>query len=737
MRIPASTYRLQFNKEFKFNNAAGIISYLSLLGITDIYASPVMKARKGSMHGYDIVDQNQINPEVGTDDEFNSLIEELHKEKMGWIQDIVPNHMAYSYENQMLIDLFENGSSSRYYNFFDIEWTLYHGRSQQKVLAPVLGKFYQAALENGEIKLNYDQEGFFINYFSNRFPLKMESYADLLSFNLNKLKNKLGKNHADVIKYLGVLYILKSLPSAEQLDERYDQIKFVKGMLWEIVNDNKEIKVSLDETIKTYNGVPGIPESFNLLDNILMQQHYRLAFWRVANEEVNYRRFFNISDLISLRMENEETFNRTHSMILKLIKENKVNGLRIDHVDGLYDPPGYLHLLRSRAKDVYLIVEKILDLDESLPNDWEIEGTTGYDFTNYVNGIFCRRENEKKFSAIYRKFTRIESKLEDIKISKKRLIIETRLAGELDRLALYIEDISSRDRYGIDITRNGLKSALKELLSFFPVYRTYISKETYRKADRKYISYVVEKVKEENPQLINELNYIGNLLLMNYGEHFTEKQKEDSLDFIMRFQQLTGPLMAKGFEDTTLYIYNRFIPLNEVGGDPGSFGISRNKFHRFNIERAKHWPNSLNATSTHDTKRGEDVRARLNVLSELPDEWNLKLKNWSRFNKKYKTHLNTGFYPDSNDEYFIYQTIIGSFPLSKDNPGDYINRIKEYMIKAVREAKIHSSWSRPQEQYEKAVTSFVEKILTESGENNFLKDFLDFHKKVSYYGIFN
>jgi (1->4)-alpha-D-glucan 1-alpha-D-glucosylmutase len=738
MYIPKSTYRLQFNSGFKFSDAEGIIDYLGKLGISDIYASPVMKARKGSMHGYDIVDPNQFNPEIGTQDDFNSLTEVLKSKSMGWIQDIVPNHMAYSHENQMLIDLFENGSLSRYYNFFDIEWTLYHGRSQQKVLAPFLGKSYQAALESGELKLNYDSEGFYINYFGNRFPLKMESYGDVLSYNFGKVKNKLGKNHPDIIKYLGILYMLKSFPAGEeQIDERYDQIKFIKGMLWEIYNRNKEIKVFVDETLKVYNGIPGIPESFNILDNLLMQQHYRLAFWKVANEEVNYRRFFNISDLISLRIENEETFNRIHSMVFKLIKENKINGVRVDHVDGLYDPEGYLNRLRDRLKEAYIIVEKILDFNESLPISWKIEGTTGYEFLNYVNGIFCRREHGKKFNSIYKKFTQANTPLEELTISKKKLIIETRLAGELERLALFIENISGRDRYGIDLTRNGLKSALIELLANFPVYRTYINKENYSEADRKYVTYVVEKLKAENPQLINEFIYIGNLLLMNYGDHFTREQKESSLDFIMRFQQLTGPLTAKGFEDTALYIYNRFISLNEVGGSPNYFGLNKKKFHDFNIKRLKHWPHSMNATSTHDTKRGEDTRARLNVLSEMPDEWNSKLKLWSRLNKKFKTNRNSNFYPDNNDEYFIYQALLGSFPFPGNDLEDFKTKVKEYIIKAVREAKVHTTWSRPNRQYEDASTSFIDKILSHSENNNFLNDFSEFAKKISFYGVFN
>ncbi|MGE5402669.1 MAG: malto-oligosyltrehalose synthase [Ignavibacteriales bacterium] len=737
MHIPDSTYRLQFNSSFGFNDAREIIDYLAGLGIKDIYASPILKAVKGSMHGYDVVDPNQLNPELGTTDDFDQLIQECRSYNMGWLQDVVPNHMAYSSENQMIVDLLENGPNSRFYNFFDIEWNHPHASVRQRILAPFLGKFFQDVLEGGELILRYDSEGFYVNYYDNRFPMKMESYVDILSFRLNALTNKLGKNHPDVIKYLAVLYILRSLPPAEEMDERYSQIKFVKGMLYELYTGNEDIKVFIDESLKIYNGRKDVPESFNLLEKLLSEQHFRLAFWKVANEEINYRRFFNISGLISLRMENEDVFNRIHSLILNLVKDGQVNGLRIDHVDGLYDPTSYLKKLRDRIPDQYLVVEKILELREDLPTEWPVEGTTGYEFTNYVNGIFCKSANEKEFNSIYQKFTKLNTPYERIVAEKKRLIIQTRMAGEVERLAFLVEAVSSSDRYGIDITMHGLKRALEEIFTYFPIYRTYINKDYYTERDRKYLEEIFHKVSRANPRLINEYNYIFNLLMLRFREHFTEEQKDKALDFVMKFQQLTGPLMAKGFEDTALYVYNRLISLNEVGGNAGRFGIPVEEFHEFNLKRSLQWPHTLNTTSTHDTKRGEDVRARINVLSELPDEWESRIKTWSKLNNHLKKELHGEIVPDKNDEYFLYQTLIGSFPNTEEDYAIYAARIKEYMVKAVREAKVHTAWIKPDEEYESAYMEFIEKILVFSDENGFLKDFIPFQKKIAHYGALN
>ena len=735
MHIPKSTYRLQFNSSFGFKAASGTTDYLSELGISDIYASPVFKSKIDSSHGYDVVEPNQLNPQLGTDEEFDFLAGKVKKNGMHWLQDFVPNHMAYNVQNRMLIDLLENGSNSGYAGFFDIDWEHHHAGMKGRILAPFLGKFYQEALENGEIKLRYDEEGLSINYYETRLPIKIESYADVFSFRLDKLRNKLGRNEPDFIRFMGTLFAIKSLPSAEEIDERYNQIKFIKGILWELYIYNNSIKDFIDENLKIFNGIKGMPESFDLLDNLLSQQYFRISFWKVANEEINYRRFFNVNELISLRVENEEVFNRIHSLVFKLCREEKISGLRIDHIDGLYDPSDYLKNVRDRNKDIYLVVEKILEFEENLPTFWPVQGTTGYDFLNFLNEIFCQRKNNYRLTAFYNKFTEQNKTYEQIVIEKKRLIIQTRMAGDVENLAILIEEISSKDRFGVDVTLHGIKEALEEILTHFPVYRTYISGSKNRRTDKKYLSEVIEKVKKENQLLTKEFQYIGSLLTKDFGEKFTTEQKDKSLNFLMKFQQLTGPIMAKGFEDTVLYVFNRLISLNEVGSSPDKFGITLNEFYNFNKKRFLNWRFTINATSTHDTKRGEDVRARINVLSEIPDEWIKKVRLWNKINVKFKKSRNGYLMPDKNLEYFIYQTLIGSFPFNPDDTGDYLNRIKQYLVKSMREAKEHSSWTRPDAEYESAALTFTGNILNSNSE--FYNDFSSFRKKIAFYGVYN
>lgn len=733
--VPCSTYRLQLNSDFKLKQVSEIINYLEELGISDIYSSPISRARKGSTHGYDVAEHNQINPEIGTYEELVKISAELQLRKLGWIQDIVPNHMAYSYENTMLIDLFENGQNSRYNGFFDIEWNHPFSSVRQRVLAPFLGKHYRDVLENGELVLSYDKEGFNVNYYESKFPLKLESYAELLSFRIKKIRNKLGRNHPDIIKYLGILYMLKSLPSAEDIDERYDQIKFIKAMLWELYESNQEIKVFIEETLKIYNGEKGLPDSYNLLDSLLAEQHFRFAFWKVATQEINYRRFFTVNELISLKMEKEETFNRTHSLLFKLYKERIINGFRIDHIDGLYNPQMYLNRLRDRAKNAYIIVEKILELSEELPEEWPVDGTTGYEFINNLNGLFCRTDTRDQFSRIYAKYTGVVEPYAQIVARNKKLFIQKRMAGEVEQLAFIIEAISSKDRYGIDITMHGIKEALEEILTYFPVYRTYINDFQISDRDKNYIEEVLRIVKKQNSYLEMEYNYIGKLLLLNLREHFTEEQKNKALDFVMKFQQLTGPLMAKGFEDTTLYVYNRFISLNEVGGNPDKFGISKEEFHDFNVKKLSSWPHALITTSTHDTKRGEDVRARLNVLSEIPDEWENKIKTWMKINSVHRKRGDG--YPSRNDEYFLYQALVGTYPFENNYDDTFITRVKEYLIKSSREAKVYTSWLQPNAEYETAISAFAEKILDRENNKKFFDEFIAFQKKIASYGIYN
>lgn len=738
MKIPLSTYRLQFNPDFQFKEAQEIVGYLAELGISDIYASPIFKARKGSTHGYDVVDFNQINPEIGGAKAFEDLIQEVKHHGLGWLQDFIPNHMAYDDENQMLVDLLENGNASAFFDYFDIEWEHPYEYIKGKILAPFLGEFYGTCLENGEIKLRYDEEGLFVEYYDWRLPLKIESYTTVLTYNLGELKKKLKRNHPDFIKFLGVLYVIKNLPSSrEELRERYDQIHFIKIELRGLYSKNKKIKKFIDENIKTFNGEEGRSESFNLLDNLLSEQLFRLSFWKVATEEVNYRRFFTINGLISLRMENEKVFRTMHELILKLIKEGKVTGLRIDHIDGLYNPTAYLKRLKDKAGDIYLIVEKILALKEELPDFWPVQGTTGYDFLNYVNELFCDRKNKRKLDLIYSRFIGYKIDYQDLVRSKKWLIIDKHMIGDVDRLARLMKSISGRDRHGSDLTLYGLKKALVEFLVLFPVYRTYVCNEVFGQWDRSNISATIKEAKELKPGLSYELNFIEKFLLLEFGEYLTEEEKGEWIDFIMKFQQITGPLMAKGFEDTTLYIYNRLVSLNEVGGDPHTFGISEDDFHGFNKKKYRFWPHAMNTTSTHDAKRGEDVRARINVLSEIPDEWGGNLKKWSRLNLRKRKVPKRKPAPDKNDEYLLYQTLIGVFPFEQEHRDTFVERIKEYMIKAVREAKIHTAWIKPDTEYEELLTSFIDKILHKSEQNRFLTAFVPFQKKVAYYGIFN
>jgi (1->4)-alpha-D-glucan 1-alpha-D-glucosylmutase len=737
MDIPSATYRLQLQKDFGFAQLREIVDYLHALGISHVYASPMFMARPGSMHGYDVVDPNRINPEIGTREEFDRLSDHLRRRGIGWVQDIVPNHMAYDCRNRMLMDVLENGRNSMYADFFDIEWDHPVESLRGKVLAPSLGKFYGAALEDGELVLRYDEAGLAVYYFDQRFPISPESYGQVLTPNLAQFRRKLGRNHPDLIKLLGVIYSMKNLPSAEESRERADQIVFIKSMLWELYNSNSEIKTLIDENIAALNGRPGEPESFNALDQLLSQQAYRLSFWKVASEEINYRRFFNINELISLRMEDPRVFDETHALVLQLVSEGKINGLRIDHIDGLYDPLAYLTRLRGKSGDSYIVVEKILDLDEQLPRNWPVAGTTGYEFTDYVAEIFCQRENEEKFSQLYTRFARFDPVYADLVTDKKRLIIGKYMAGDVDRLANLLKRVSSRDRFGGDITLYGLKRALVEVLAFFPVYRTYVTAENFSDEDRHRIQSLMAKTKELNPGLIHELSFIEKFLLLDYGEHVRDEEKAGWVRFVMRLQQLTGPLMAKGFEDTTLYIYNRLISLNEVGGNPSRFGLTLDEFHRFNEERQRDWPHCMNATATHDTKRGEDARARIDVLSEMPDQWEEHITKWHEINRRHKQLVKGREFPDRNDEYFLYQSLVGSWPVTEDDSSDFTERVKAYIIKAVREAKVHTEWLKPDAIYEEAFTSFIDKILAPAESNEFLSEFTRFAGRAAFFGALN
>ncbi|MCT7985028.1 malto-oligosyltrehalose synthase [Laspinema sp. A4] len=737
MRIPKATYRIQFNSKFQFTDAEKIVNYLADLGISDIYASPIFKARQGSTHGYDVVDPNQINPELGPPEAFESLIKKVQEKDLGWVQDIVPNHTAYDSENVMLMDVLENGASSDYFDYFDIAWNAPYGDISEGVLAPLLGNFYQECLENGEIQLQYDATGLTVQYYSLKLPIRIESYVSFLTHNLGTLRRTLGRNHPEFIKLLGILYLLKSIPAETKGRERYDQLTFVKGLLWELYDQNRDICQFIQDNLKEFNGTPGIPESFNLLEELLREQVYRLTFWKVGAEEINYRRFFTVNELISVRVETLRVFHDTHHLITKLVKEGKFTGVRIDHIDGLYDPQQYLQRLREKLGDIYITVEKILEMAEIMPSNWPIQGTSGYDFMNRLNGLFCNRNNQDRFSEIYGKFTGLNHSYKDLFFEKKHLIVDRNMAGDADNLAHLLKSIANQSREGRDFTLYSLKRALVEVLVAFPVYRTYINGEGVSSRDRHYIQEVIDQAKELLPLQGKELEFIEKLMLLENADYLTEEEREQRLYSVMRIQQWTGPLMAKGIEDTLFYVYNRLVSLNEVGGDPAQFGLTLDEFHEFNTQQKDSWIHKMNATSTHDTKRGEDVRARINVLSEIPDEWEQQITSWREINQGHKTKLPDKVVPTANDEYFFYQTLLGAFPFAESEYSEFIQRVKDCSIKSVREAKLHTAWLRPDTAYEEGFLAFIDAVMQPSPENQFLQKFQPFQEKIAAYGVYN
>lgn len=799
-RIPVATYRLQFNYRFRFTNAKEIIHYLYDLGISDIYASPYFKAKKGSLHGYDIVDPNTLNHEVGTEDEYDELIDELRKYGMGQILDIVPNHMCVSTEdNVWWMDVLENGISSTYAKFFDIDWEPVKKELRNKFLLPILGDQYGKVLENQELKLTFEEGAFFVNYYDYKLPIRPRTYTYILKYRLEELEKSLTGDKQQLIEFLSIITALSHLPPytekhIEKLKERYREKNITKGRLLKLYKESSDLRAFIDENVKIFNGIKGEPRSFDLLDKLLGKQLYRLSHWRVATEEINYRRFFDINELASIRMEDAIVFREIHKLIFRLIREGKVTGLRVDHPDGLYNPSEYFQrlqrgcflqlrlshlgmvkenissdILESLGEDIpnqntdieseilkqcddtlssdptykpfYIVGEKILIKDERMPEDWPIFSTTGYVFLNTLNGIFVEAENVKAFDDIYTRFIKAKVIFQDIIYEKKKLIMYVAMASEINTLGHYLNRLSEKYRHTRDFTLNSLIAAIVEVIAFFPVYRTYASPTGINDRDRRYVELAVSKAKRKHPAISGSIfDFLKDVLLLNYPEDFGYADKKEWADFVMRFQQITGPVMAKGLEDTAFYIYNRLVSLNEVGGNPDKFGTSLETFHGKNIERIKFWPNALIATSTHDAKRSEDVRARINVLSEIPDEWKKCLINWRKLNKKKKPIIGGQGVPDSNEEYLLYQTLLGAWPIGSIDESEFDvfkKRIKDYMLKALREAKVNTSWISPNTLYEDALAIFVEKIMDNKSDNQFLKDFEAFQKKVSHYGMFN
>ena len=751
-RVPAATYRFQFHHGFRFDAAKALVPYLHDLGITDLYSSPFFKARRRSIHGYSVTNPLAINPELGTRAAFNALARTLKARRMGLLLDIVPNHMALSQDNPWWQDVLEDGPASPYAIFFDINWHPPHGILDGKVLQPILGESYGQTLEGQEMKLALEEQGFSVRYYDQKFPLDPKTYNLILSHRLDDLTRELGEGDPAILSLRGLITLIDYLPprtvsSNSKLQERQRQKDVLKKNLWLHYQGNPAIKKFLDDNLAIFNGKKGDPNSFNLLDRLLRLQPYRLASFRVALDLINYRRFFSVNDLIGLRVEDPKVFEASHALMFSLVKDGRITGLRVDHIDGLFDPEGYLRRLQDRVAAVaqapdageqkfYLVVEKILAEDETIPASWPVAGTTGYDHLDRVNGLFVEPQGYRQIKRIYARFTHCEGDLADVVYDKKKLLLETQFGGEVEALGHRLAVLAEQDRQARDVSKNDLQAVLKEFIAGLDCYRTYIRSFAVPPPDQAFLEEDLAEVRRKNPNLNPvALDFVRRVLFLEFPPNLPEDQKKAWLHFVMRWQQFTGPIMAKGFEDTALYVYNPLVSLNEVGGSLNA--VSPEDLHRFNQQRQRLIPHGLNATSTHDTKRGEDVRTRIAVLSEMPEAWEACLKRWSAFHRSKKLLVGGIAVPDRNQEYFLYQTLIGAWPLFEKQMADFKERIKVYVVKAAREGKINTGWIKPNLEHENALTAFVEAVLDEHNNQEFLEDFKAVQADLAYCGALN
>jgi (1->4)-alpha-D-glucan 1-alpha-D-glucosylmutase len=760
---PSATYRLQLNKSFTFEDAANLVDYLDELGITDIYASPFLMARPGSLHGYDVTDQSRFNPEIGDEASFLRLSESLQRRKMGLIADVVPNHMCITHpSNVWWWDVLENGPSSPFSRFFDIDWHPPKEELVNKVLLPTLGDQYGRILENQEIQIGYGDGQFHVCVYETPLPLAPGTWTMLLEPAVAKLREKLGAEHEHVAELESIVTALGHMPGHTETDdakirERQREKEIVKRRLSGLLEVSAEAKEAIDASLAEINGRRGEPRSFDRLERLLESEAYRLSFWRVAMDEINYRRFFDINDLAAIRVEDAEVFSAVHKLIFELVRQGHIRGLRVDHPDGLFEPEKYFRFLQDACKawsaasngkngtnrTFYIVAEKILSGNEPLRTDWAVEGTTGYGFLNLVNGLFVDQTKERAFQQLYRRFTGWTTVFEDLVCESKRLILQVAMSSELNVLARRLDHISEQHRWSRDFTLESLRDALREVLAAFPVYRTYVSSDQTEvdAQDRRQVNTAIREAKLRNPAISESVfDFIQSVLLLEHPNGVDDAQRTEWKMFTMRFQQLSSPVMAKGVEDTAFYRYYPLASLNEVGGDPARFGVSVNAFHRRNLIRREVWPNGMSASSTHDTKRGEDVRARINVLSETPGEWYRAIRRWRDLNRSAKTRVADRHAPDANEEYLLYQTLVGTWPLYPMNPEEhetYVRRIEGYMQKALHEAKVHTSWVNPNGEYEKAVSKFVERVLEPSPGNVFLQELRQFQAPIARAGLYN
>jgi (1->4)-alpha-D-glucan 1-alpha-D-glucosylmutase len=741
--IPRATYRLQFNRDFTFQDATEIIPYLAALGISHIYASPYLRARPGSTHGYDIIDHNHLNPEIGTPEDFDRMVETLHRHGMGQILDLVPNHMGVmGADNAWWMDVLENGESSNFAEFFDIDWQPLKDELQGKVLVPVLDDQYGTVLDRGELKLAFDPEKgeFCIWYHQNRFPIDPREYPQLLTPPESRKAEFEG--NADVLELQSLISSFGHLPgrtaaSAEMKAERNRDKEIHKRRLVDLCSRAPLVVEIIQANVSRFNGVAGDNATFNELHELIKAQAFRLAYWRVAADDINYRRFFDINELAGLRMENPAVFDATHQFVMTLLREGKVNGFRIDHPDGLFDPAEYFQRIRA-GNPGYLVVEKILSRDETLRSDWAVDGTTGYDFSNVVNGLFVDQGAATKIGRTYRGFLGEHLDFRKVLYECKTMVMETALTSELNVLANLLSRIALANRHTCDFTVNGLREALIDIVGHFSVYRTYLTETSKSDEDRWYIDNAVNAAKSQSDaQDTSVYDFVRQVLQIGDDDKTGGFYRRVFLRFAMKFQQFTSPVMAKGLEDTSFFRYHPLMSLNDVGGNPRQFGVSVKDFHSSNMARGLAWPNTMLSTSTHDSKLSEDVRARINVLSELPAAWRLRAGRWRRLNQDKKQLLDGVEAPSRNDEYLFYQVLLGAWPAGANElTAESCERFKQYMLKAAREAKERTSWNNQNAGYEKSLLAFVDAVVAPRNRE-FLSDFLTFQRGIARVGAFN
>jgi (1->4)-alpha-D-glucan 1-alpha-D-glucosylmutase len=699
MPVPLSTYRVQIHAGFGFDAVAAIADYLSELGVSHLYASPYLQAGKGSTHGYDVLDHSRASAEAGGAEAHERMCEALGRNGLGQILDIVPNHMSIaSRENAWWWDVLENGQSSRYAAYFDVDWHPPEAKLHNTVLLPILGDHYGRVLEAGELKIKRTEGSFTVHYHDHVMPIAPRSLNDLIERAARRCDSPDLAFIADALATLP----LSTATDWPSVTRRHRDKEVLRGQLARLCAENAEIRSALDHVIEEVNASP------NEVDTLLDRQNYRLAYWRTAGQELDYRRFFDINTLVSLRMEEEPVFNDTHTLIRQWLRQGVLDGLRVDHPDGLRDPAQYFQRLRQAAPQAWIVVEKILAADEPLPEDWPVAGTTGYDFLNRLAGLLIDPQGEQPLVEFFGQFTGLPTDYPTTVYDKKHLVLRNLFGSDVNRLTSLLINVCERNKRYRDYTRRELTAMLREVIACFPVYRTYVraEEEKISETDVQYIDQAIDEAKQRRPDMdVDLLDFFRDLLTLRV------RGKLES-GVVMRFQQQTGPVMAKGVEDTVFYNDTRLVALNDVGGDPSRFGLSIDAFHAACESAQERWPQAMLATTTHDTKRSEDVRARISLLAEVPDRWREAVLRWSRHNERHRRDDQ----PDRNMEYLFYQTLLGAWPLDVD-------RATAYMLKAAREAKAHTAWTDPDSGYEEALRGFLASVLD---DREFLDDFTAF-----------